>query len=161
MTSSRLSGRMWPTCVGPYVLGVLLLAAPMSLHAQDVPSVRSAPVRTDSLRPGTVQSAGAIAFSLRYSSVRLGNTSSDRWLGRDKAKHVVGTALWTLSSQYILVNKAGWTEREGLPVSVASGAAIGVTKELYDASRPDGVFSGRDLTADVVGIGVAVGIILL
>jgi uncharacterized protein YfiM (DUF2279 family) len=85
----------------------------------------------------------------------------DRWLARDKAQHVVVSGLWTLSTQYVLVNKAGWTNADALPASVASGATIGVLKELYDASRPTGRASGKDLVADAVGIGLAVGVILL
>lgn len=113
--------------------------------------------RTDSL------SAAAMAFELRYgdASRRDAPVARDRWLGRDKAKHVVFSGLWTLSTQYVLVGKAGWTERDALPVSIASGAAIGLAKEVYDASRPAGTASGKDLLADAVGIGVAVGIILL
>jgi len=87
--------------------------------------------------------------------------AQDRWLARDKAKHVVFSGLWTLSTQYVLVNKADWTEPDALPASIASGAAVGVAKELYDASRPTGTASGKDLVADTVGIGLAVGVIVL
>jgi len=73
----------------------------------------------------------------------------------------VFSGLWTLSTQYILVNKADWTERDALPASIASGAAIGILKELYDASRLSGTASGKDLVADAVGIGLAVAVIQL
>ncbi|MFB6286576.1 MAG: hypothetical protein ABEK03_08375 [Candidatus Bipolaricaulia bacterium] len=87
--------------------------------------------------------------------------SEDQWLARDKAKHVVFSGLWTLSTQYVLVNKAHWSEGDALPASIASAAAVGVAKEVYDASRPTETASGKDLVADAVGIGLAVGVILL
>jgi len=109
-------------------------------------------------------SAAVIAFHLRYGA---GPTSSadapsrDRWLARDKVKHVVFSGLWTLSTQYVLVTKTGWSKPDALPLSIASGATVGLAKELYDASRPTGTVSGKDLVADAVGIGLAVGVIVL
>ena len=85
----------------------------------------------------------------------------DRWLTRDKARHVVVSGLWTLSTQYVLVNNAGWTKADALPVSVASGATVGLAKELYDASRPAGRASAKDLVANAVGIALAAGVIAL
>lgn len=114
---------------------------------------------TDSL------SAAAVAFEFRYGPAPRLDTpppsSRNQWIARDKAKHVVFSGLWTLSSQYVLVQKADWSEGDALPVSIASSAAVGVAKELYDASRPAGTVSGKDLVADGVGIGMAVGLILL
>ena len=85
----------------------------------------------------------------------------DRWWARDKARHVVFSGLWTLSAQYVLVQKAGWSDDDALPVSVASSATVGLAKELYDASRIGGQASGKDLVANAVGIGLAVGVIAL
>jgi VanZ family protein len=73
----------------------------------------------------------------------------------------MGSALWTLSTQYVLVNKAGWTEGDALPASVASGAAVGIAKEMVDATRPAGTASARDLAANAVGIALATGLIVL
>lgn len=109
-------------------------------------------------------SATAMAFQLRYGPVPDRPTPAparDRWRARDKARHVVFSGLWTLSTQYVLVNKADWSEPAALPASIVSSAAVGFAKELYDASQPAGRASGKDLVADAVGIGVAVGIIVL
>ncbi|MFB6097672.1 MAG: hypothetical protein ABEK84_00865, partial [Salinibacter sp.] len=110
------------------------------------------PRGTDSL------SAAAVAFQLRYgfpgpSSTAPAPLRRDRWIARDKAKHVAFSALWTLSTQYVLVNKADWTATDALPASIASGAAVGAAKELYDASQLTETASGKDLVADAVGIG--------
>lgn len=104
--------------------------------------------------------AAAVAFTLRYNASPPEDSTRDRWLARDKAKHVVFSALWTLSTQYLLVNKAHWTKTDALPASIASGAAIGITKEVYDSSRALGTVSVRDLVADAVGIGLAVIVIV-
>lgn len=107
-------------------------------------------------------SAADVAFELRYGARPASAPAPrDRWLARDKVQHVVFSGLWTLSTQYVLVNKAGWSEHDALPASIASGATIGILKELYDASRVTGQASGKDLVADAVGIGLAVGVIVL
>jgi len=107
-------------------------------------------------------SAAAVAFALRYDALPSSSSApDDRWWARDKALHLTGSALWTLSTQYVLVRKAEWSGTDALPVSVASGAAVGVAKELYDATRPSGTASARDLVADAVGIGLAAGVIAL
>lgn len=112
--------------------------------------------------PGDSLTASSVAFTLRYEAPSASKASPpDRWMAWDKAKHLVGSALWTLSTQYVLVNKADWTEGDALPVSIASGAAIGMAKEWYDASHTAEDASARDLAADAMGIGLAVGVILL
>jgi len=85
----------------------------------------------------------------------------DRWWARDKARHVVFSGLWTLSAQYVLVQKADWSTGDALPVAIATSATVGLGKELYDASRIGGRASGKDLVANAVGIGLAVGVIAL
>jgi hypothetical protein len=130
------------------VLFGIALAIPAEASASSSPS--------DSL------TAAAVAFTLRHdASLSSSPARKDRWWARDKAVHLVGSMLWTLSTQYVLVSKTTWTEGDALPVSVASGAAVGVTKELYDANRPSGTASVRDLVADAVGIGLAAGVIAL
>jgi uncharacterized protein YfiM (DUF2279 family) len=122
-----------------------------------VPAEASAPpLHADTL------TAAAVAFTLRYDARPSSpSTRDDRWWARDKAVHLAGSALWTLSTQYVLVSKTKWTEGDALPVSVASGVAVGATKELYDATHPSGTASVRDLVADAVGIGLAAGVIAL
>ncbi len=126
----------------------IALAAPAQTDAS--------PLLTDSL------TVAAVAFTLRYDALPSSPpVRDDRWWDRDKVLHLGGSALWTLSTQYVLVNKAEWSEDDALPVSVASGVAVGAAKELYDANRPSGTASVRDLAANAVGIGLAAAVIAL
>ena len=86
----------------------------------------------------------------------------DRWLGFDKVQHAAFSFFWTLGSQYTLVNKLGASERGALPLSVGSGALVGLAKEVYDEHlTARGFFSYRDLAADAVGLLLALGLIVL
>ncbi|MGI9173916.1 MAG: hypothetical protein ACR2GR_01170 [Rhodothermales bacterium] len=87
---------------------------------------------------------------------------ADRWLAFDKVQHFTFSFLWTLGSQYTFVNKWGLSERGALPLSITSGAAIGLAKEFYDwRVKPSHYFGRRDLVADGLGIALAVGWVLL
>lgn len=134
------------------LVGLLVLPGPATAASKGLPGSNA-----DSL------SAAAVAFHLRYGAAPNPPSAParDRWLARDKVQHVVFSGLWTLSTQYLLVNKMDWSEGDALPASIGSGTAVGLTKELYDASQPAGRASGKDLVADAVGIGLAVGIIAL
>lgn len=111
---------------------------------------------TDSGEPSTTPGeTGSLRFALK-------ERPPDQWLGLDKVQHAAFSFLWTLSSQYTLVNKIEVSERRALPFSVGSGVLLGLSKELYDGSTaPRNSFSYRDLAADAFGIALAVGLILL
>lgn len=86
----------------------------------------------------------------------------DRWIAMDKAKHLGGSALLTLSAQYVLVVKSGWTRDDALPLSVGTAASIGLAKELYDRyAGPTRFFSTKDLVADALGIALGVLVIMV
>lgn len=86
----------------------------------------------------------------------------DEWLAFDKVQHFAFSFLFTLGTQYIAVNKGGFTEHRALPLSITTSAVIGVTKEYYDLRvGPTQRFSKRDLVADAAGILFAVGVIVL
>lgn len=114
--------------------------------------------------PGDSLTAADVAVHLRYGPEKVRSVSSptpDRWWGQDKLQHVVVSSLWTLSTQYVLVNKAGWSKSGALPVSATAAAVVGLAKERYDASRPGGTASAKDLVANAVGIGLGIGVIIL
>jgi hypothetical protein len=87
---------------------------------------------------------------------------ADRWWALDKAKHLTFSFLWTLSTQYVLTDKVGWSDRAALSAAAGSGAVVGLSKELFDwRVGPTGRFSTRDLVADAAGILLAAGVIAL
>ena len=77
----------------------------------------------------------------------------DRWLGRDKLKHFVVSALIQGAGHSVL-RANGFEYREAAWTAGAATLSVGVSKELWDLRR-GGVFSWRDLTADAFGGGSA------
>ena len=76
----------------------------------------------------------------------------DRWFAFDKVQHFTYSFLWTLSSQYIMVNNMNINEENALPFSVVSSVSAGIMKENYDMKKPKGFFSKKDLVANCLGI---------
>lgn len=86
----------------------------------------------------------------------------DRLLGPDKALHLGASFLGTISLQYVLTSKGQMSEGAALPISATTALSAGLIKELIDANREqDPHFSWKDLTADAVGILLAIGLISL
>ena len=83
----------------------------------------------------------------------------DKWLAFDKVQHFTFSFLWTLSSQYILVNNMNMYEQGALPCSIVSSLSAGIMKETYDMKQPNGYFSNKDIVANTLGILLAVMII--
>lgn len=104
----------------------------------------------------------AARLETRLPKDSLHRQTDDRWFAFDKVQHLTFSFLWTLSTQYVAVNKGRISEEHALPLSISSGAAIGVSKEYYDLTvGPTRYFSTKDLVADAAGILLAVGVILL
>jgi uncharacterized protein YfiM (DUF2279 family) len=105
-------------------------------------------------RAGTLQETGR-------STSPLHRQVEDPWFGFDKVQHFTFSFLWTLGTQYVVVNKGKLSEARALPISISTSAAVGFSKELYDLqSGPQGFFSYRDLVANGLGILLATGLIL-
>lgn len=77
----------------------------------------------------------------------------DRWFGVDKLKHFVVSAL-AQSVAYGALQYAGAPHRAAVGGSLATGAALGVGRELHDR-RASGRFSVRDLVWDAAGLAAA------
>ncbi len=126
------------------------------------PSLRAALLYGPLKRPAFLHvAAGRLAETTRPDTV-LKKRPKDDWIAFDKVQHTTFSFLWTLGNQYVLVNKFSLSERRSLPFSVGGSILIGLAKEVYDwriaRSR---FFSFRDLTADVTGIALAAGIVIL
>ena len=153
-----------PLRLGLVLLTAVVLGGPLvPAHAQLKPSAtaHAAPAASTADLPPTLSALRSQLFAPAERAPRPNaDDREDRWLARDKARHVVFSGLWTLSTQYVLVRKVGWRERAALPLSVGTAATVGGLKELYDATRPQRTASGKDLVANAVGIGLATGLIL-
>ncbi|MBT8401158.1 MAG: hypothetical protein KJO98_11830 [Rhodothermia bacterium] len=116
-----------------------------------------------------IRSGSSLRAGLLYGSLAEGelaqapstNQPEDPWIAFDKAEHVTFGFLFTLGTQYVLVNKLSTRERRALPFSVGVAATAGLGKELYDLKYGSGYFSRRDLIADAAGIALAVVVVLL
>ncbi len=147
-----------PACRLGIALLALALAAPASAQAPVAAGV--APAAPAAVRAAILHLPALDETDTRHPALK--ERPHDPWLGLDKAQHAAFLLLWTLGSQYVLVNKAGWTERRALPFSVTSSALLGLSKEVYDwKAGPRRYFSPRDLAADAFGTALAVGLILL
>lgn len=75
----------------------------------------------------------------------------DRWLGRDKAKHFVVSAV-IQGAGHSLLRAGGLEYRDASLGAGVVTLTVGVGKELWDRSRGR-YLSWKDLTADVLGGG--------
>lgn len=165
---SMVTVSRWMPNGSPAPRAVFPAAVLLLLSAALVPD----PARAEDDTPSLDEQA--VVFALQYGPVAVVEPSAtgraasrmrqprDEWWAPDKAKHLVVSTLWTLSTQYVLVAKAAWSERDALPASIASAATVGLAKEIYDRRiGPTAYFSWKDLVADAAGIGIGAVVILL
>ena len=89
-------------------------------------------------------------------------TPRDRWLAFDKAKHLGGGFLVVLSSQYVFEGKAALPRDPALALSLTTGVAASLGKEVYDRwIGRTRYFSTKDLVADALGLHLAAGVVVL
>lgn len=155
--------------IGPAVAQSIALDDPFLRPGEGPPTGSGAPAGTlqaAALRAEVLygQPSGLLPAgeeTVRHTAT-LEHRPRDPWLGRDKAQHLAFSFLWTLGTQYVLVNKGNATETGALPVSASVAASVGLAKEYYDwRVSPSRYFSTRDLAADALGILLAAGLILL
>ena len=78
--------------------------------------------------------------------------AEDKWWGPDKALHLgVGAAIGAVCYGGLWAADVS-TPGVRFPVSIAVGMVPALGKEIYDATRPDNYFSGRDLLWSAIGI---------
>lgn len=78
----------------------------------------------------------------------------DKWFALDKVYHLVVSFSLVGSSYHLLANRIKVQKSYSTASSIGGVFALGITKELYDASRPEDRFSYRDLIYDILGIGI-------
>lgn len=88
--------------------------------------------------------------------------ANDEWLAEDKLVHAYASMMLTLSAQYLLVERAGVSEEDALPIAASSALTAGIIKEVMDSQQSENPhFSFRDLVADGAGILLAIGLLAL
>lgn len=97
------------------------------------------------------------SFSKALTSVASEDTTkmiSDNWFALDKIYHLIVSFSLVGSGYHLLANRIGLEKSYATSGSIGSVLALGVSKELFDASRPNDRFSYRDLIYDILGIGI-------
>ncbi|MFQ5571877.1 MAG: hypothetical protein ACE5G0_19535, partial [Rhodothermales bacterium] len=111
-------------------MGLLILVCVAPVHAQSTNVRLPGPASAVFVRAAIVYSLPRLPLSAPLAPPRetpaglsaLKAPSRDPWLGLDKVQHATFGFLWTLGSQYVLVNKIDVSERRALPFSLASSA---------------------------------------
>lgn len=83
----------------------------------------------------------------------------DRWIAPDKGLHLLGSMMVTIAGTKTLQQNLNFSKHNGMKWAVGFTFSLGVSKELWDSTRPHNIFSWKDLCADVLGIAVG-GLIL-
>lgn len=78
----------------------------------------------------------------------------DLWLAKDKADHLVVSALLTGLGYYATRQELNFSEARSRNLAPAFSLSLGLAKELRDRRRPGGFFSFKDLGADLLGCGL-------
>lgn len=80
----------------------------------------------------------------------------DSWFGRDKLKHLSSSFVLTTTGYYVQTRMVDFSETKSLGCAGLVTISLGLGKEFRDRRKPSGLFSYRDLLADVAGAGLAI-----
>jgi uncharacterized protein YfiM (DUF2279 family) len=84
--------------------------------------------------------------------------SRDLWLGKDKLDHALASAGLMAAQFYVLHEELDLSGHRSRQIAAGSTLVIGIAKEIYDKTSRRGTPSWKDLLADLVGVGLAAGI---
>jgi putative lipoprotein len=108
---------------------------------------------------GSTLACASLALSALLTAAPARATEEDPWWGRDKALHF-GVSAGLGASGYAVSSLALDSRLERAAAGAAFSLTLGAGKELYDLSG-GGDASWKDLTWDVAGTSVGVGLALL
>ena len=86
---------------------------------------------------------------------------NDPWIAYDKFLHFSVSASIVLSTQYTFEQKMSYKTQDAMYFSVFISSVSGIFKELWDRRHPNGLFSKKDIVANIAGIALGVFIIKL
>ncbi|MDO9549240.1 MAG: DUF2279 domain-containing protein [Candidatus Marinimicrobia bacterium] len=81
--------------------------------------------------------------------------SNDPWFGLDKLKHLSSSFVLTTTAYYIQAKMTDISNAKSLTNAGMVTISLGLGKEISDSRKPGGIFSLRDLTVNIAGIGLA------
>jgi len=79
----------------------------------------------------------------------------DSWFSRDKGLHGAGSLILTAAVFNVQYRFGKSVREDAVLTSVGTALMVGISKELFDASRVNNHFSYKDLIYDVLGIMIA------
>jgi uncharacterized protein YfiM (DUF2279 family) len=82
----------------------------------------------------------------------------DSWVSADKGYHIIASMMTTVFIGQFSIHGLEMDRGKAQYAGAGAGFAIGLTKEFYDAKKPDNKFSWKDLTAD--GLGILIGFLI-
>jgi putative lipoprotein len=79
-------------------------------------------------------------------------TIVDKWIAPDKGLHFLGSMMTTIAGAKTLQQNFAFDSRKGRLWAAGFTFSLGVSKELWDSTKPHNKFSWKDLCADVAGM---------
>ena len=79
-------------------------------------------------------------------------SAADQWSGSDKPKHIAASAISAVIVESLFAETLSPAQRFGLAM------VPGIAKEIFDMRRGGSGFSGKDLAADALGVGLGMAL---
>lgn len=106
---------------------------------------------------------GIIIFLALFINVAFGGVSDinnpkgkrDPWFGLDKLKHLSSSFVMTTTGYYVQAKIAGISNSNSINNAGIVTISLGLGKEISDSGKQGNIFSLRDLTFDIAGVGLA------
>ena len=80
----------------------------------------------------------------------------DSWFNKDKAQHAIGSFFMTGFSHKLLSDLNKNSRQKNMTLAVSFSFSLGILKETLDSKNKNNIFSYKDLTADLLGISLAI-----
>jgi len=97
--------------------------------------------------------AAEVADSLQVAPAAV-KVHGDFWFARDKGDHFLVSAFLTGAGYYAARSELNASDPASLNLAAGFSLSMGIGKEVYDKYKRGGLFSWKDLGADVLGIGL-------